>query len=118
MPFAFLRMFVPGKADTIHSRGQLTARSIAALPGRCGERRTGLISCGNHLGGPTAAPWIKDLQVIFAGPSPIVMLDYRQMQGKLNDLCRQCFVRILCGPSGHASTLTLLSITRSPPPEP
>jgi hypothetical protein len=39
------------------------------------------------------------------------MLDYGHTQGKLNDPCRQFLVRILCRPSGHATTFTLLSIT-------
>jgi hypothetical protein len=39
------------------------------------------------------------------------MLDYRHTQGKLNDPRRQFLVSIFCGPSRHASTFTLLSIT-------
>src|SRR5215472_14110758 len=60
--------------------GQLTAQGIAALPGRAGERHTGLVPCGDYLGGPNAAPRVKDLQVIPADPSPVVMLDYRHTQ--------------------------------------
>src|SRR5215467_11918419 len=77
--------------------GQLTAEGIAALPSCVGERHTGLIPRGNYLGGTGAASWVEDLQVILAGPGPVVMPGYGHTQGKLNDPCRQFLVRILCG---------------------